>query len=82
MIAILTKVLPATNTKPMRVKASTGGQSCIVSWSECDQDDRDAGRAHLYAAQQLCKKMNWPGQLLGGGTPTGYAFVFADTSIK
>ena len=84
MKAILTKVIPCTNTKPTRVKAYTeGGNSIIVSWSECDADGRnDQGHAHLYAAYKLAKKMNWPGTLLGGGTPDGYAFVFTDTLIR
>ena len=83
--AILTKVIPCTNTKPTRVKAYTeGGNSIIVSWSECDEhgDGTTNGKAHLYAAYKLCKKMNWPGTLLGGGTPEGYVFVFADTFIR
>ena len=83
MKAILTKVIPCTDTKPTRVKAYTeGGNSIMVSWSECDTDGRTQGKAHLYAAYKLAKKMNWPGNLLGGGTPDGYAFVFTDTLIR
>lgn len=83
MKAILTKVIPCTNTKPTRVKAYTeGGNSIMVSWSECDSDGRTQGEAHLYAAQALANKMQWPGKLLGGGTPEGYAFVFAETLIR
>lgn len=82
MQAILTKVLPCTNTKPTRIKAYTeGGNSLILSWAECDREGRDQGHAHLYAAQRLCDKMDWRGRLIGGGTPTGYAFVFADSRI-
>ena len=83
MKAILTKVIPCTNTKPTRIKAYTeGGNSIMVSWSACDEDGRTQGQAHMYAARQLCKKMNWPGLLIGGGTPEGYCFVFQESGIK
>lgn len=82
MKAILTKVLPATNTKPTRIKAYTeGGNSITLSWSECDDEGRTQAEAHGYAARKLARKMNWPGVLLGGGTIEGYCFVFADTKI-
>ena len=84
MKAILTKVIPCTNTKPTRVKAYTeGGNSIMVSWSECEGNgDRTQGQSHLYAARKLCDKMKWAGELLGGGTPEGYYFVFAETKIR
>ncbi len=84
MKAILTKVIPCTNTKPTRVKAYTeGGNSITLSWDECTNDDRlNNGQSHLYAAKKLAEKMKWSTDLLGGGTPTGYAFVFADTKIR
>lgn len=82
MKAILTKFLPATDTKPTRIKAYTGGGNQItVSWSECDADGRTQAEAHGYAARKLAKKMKWTGALLGGGTIEGYCFVFADTRI-
>lgn len=81
MKAILTKVLPATNTKPARLKACTeGGNSIVISWHECE-DGRTQGEAHLYAARKLCDKMKWEGRLIGGGTPSGYAFTFAESKI-
>ena len=83
MKAILTKIIPCTNTKPTRIKAYTeGGNSLMLSWSSCDTDGRNQGQAHLYAAKQLATKMHWSTDLLGGGTPEGYAFVFADTRIR
>lgn len=82
MKAILTKCLPATDTKPTRIKAYTeGGNSITVSWSECDASNRTQAEAHGYAARKLAEKMHWPGVLLGGGTVEGYCFVFADTRI-
>jgi hypothetical protein len=83
MKAILTKVLPCTNTKPTRIKAyAEGGNSLVLSWSECDDAGRNQGEAHLYAASALAKKMNWPVDLIGGGTPEGWCFVFADSNIR
>ena len=83
MKAILTKILPCTDTKPTRIKAYTeGGNALILSWSACDTADRTQGEGHLYAAQQLATKMNWSTDLIGGGTPDGYAFVFADSRIR
>ena len=83
MKAILTKCLPATNHKPTRIKAYTeGGNSLTLSCSGCEENQRTQGEAHLYAAEQLALKMGWPGLLIGGGTPDGYCFVFADSYIR
>lgn len=83
MKAILTKVLPCTDTKPTRLVAYTdGGNRLTVSWSECDNDGRTQAQAHGYAARKLCQKMHWTGDLIGGGTPDGYVFVFADSPIR
>ena len=83
MKAILTKIIPCTDTKPTRIKAYTeGGNRVTVSWSECDDGERTQGQAHLYAARKLCDKMHWNGRLIGGGTPEGYAFTFADSRIQ
>lgn len=83
MKAILTKVIPCTNTKPTRIKAYTeGGNSLMVSWSECDDCQRTQGQAHMYAARKLADKMKWGGKLIGGGTVEGYCFVFQASPIK
>ena len=83
MKAILTKIIPCTNTKPTRVKAYTeGGNAITVSWSTCDDDGRTQGQAHLFAAKKLCEKMQWTGELIGGGTAEGYCFVFAKSLIR
>lgn len=47
MQAILTKVLPATNTKPTRIKASCARGSIILGYTGCDEV------AHRYVAAQL-----------------------------
>lgn len=83
MKAILTKFLPATHTKPTRIKAYTvDGNQITVSNEECSDNGRDdTALRHLCAAQKLANKMKWPGNLIGGGTPTGYIFAFADSWI-
>lgn len=83
MKAILTKVLPCTNTKPTRIKAYTeGGNSITISWEEAEYPEKSHAQTHLYVAQQLCKKLKWEGKLIGGGTPEGYAFVFQESWIR
>ena len=83
MKAILTKIIPCTNTKPTRIKAYTeGGNSLILSWSTCDDEGRTQGQAHLFAARKLCDKLKWEGVLIGGGTIEGYCFTFANSPIR
>lgn len=74
MKAILTKVLPCTETKRRRVKAyDLDGNSVTVTTSWL------SGQAlHEFAAKELCAKMNWPGQMACGETREGFAFVFLD----
>lgn len=84
MKAILTKIIPCTNTKPTRIKAYTeGGNQIMISWDHADGfGKRTQGQAHLFAARKLCDKMGWTGELIGGGTPDGYCFVFAQSAIR
>lgn len=83
MKAILTKIIPCTNTKPTRIKAYTeGGNSLTLSYNACDTESDGPPSAHLTAAQSLCRKMQWTGELIGGGTPDGYCFVFAQSTIR
>lgn len=73
MKAILTKYLPATTHKGSRVKAfDSDGNSLTVAYDSCFSNYH----AHERAANLLCKKMGWTGDLIGGGIKTGYAFVF------
>ena len=78
MKAIVTKYIPATNTKPSRVKAKAEGVPAIViSYGK-----------HLYphkeAALTLCRKYGWGEDIIGGGMPdqTGECFVFLDRIAK
>lgn len=72
-VAIVTKYHGPTNSKGSRVTANAGlGRKVSVpldhSLSTFD--------AHAKAARALCEKFRWRGDLIGGGTETGYAFVF------
>lgn len=73
MKAIVTKYIPATNTKPSRVKAKAEGVPAIViSYGSHDNPHREA-------ALTLCRKYGWGEDIIGGGMPdqTGECFVFA-----
>lgn len=74
MIAIMTKYIGATNTKPSRIKAYTSnkGQSITMPF----EYDVDGMELYKRAAIALRDKMGWKGELIGGGTKDGYAFVF------
>ena len=73
MQTISIKHLPATATKPARVKAtaSGGGGSVIVSNNAADD-------SILLAVRQLCQKLDWHGMIAGGHTKDGMVFVFLD----
>lgn len=73
--AICTKYIPATNTKGARIKAyDMDGNSATVSYDYSSNHEI----RHLNAAQVLCRKMGWSGELAGGGIKGGYAFVFVE----
>ena len=74
MKAIVTRYLGPTNTKGARIKATDCDDNSLtipypyeLSGEEC----------HRKAAEALCEKMGWKGELFGGGTKEGYVFVFA-----
>ena len=78
MQAITTKILGATNTKPARIKATSGsGISVTVSFDYGLTEVQE----HAQAVIALCKKLNWMdrGPFLMGGTKDGYCAVFADS---
>lgn len=74
MKAIVTKYIPATNTKPSRVKAKAEGVPAITI------SHGSYGNPHREAALTLCRKYGWGEDIIGGGMPgqTGEVFVFAD----
>ena len=81
MKAIITKYLPATDTRPSRVKAFDGcGNGVTVLYDDGGNDN--AGNAPFArAAVTLCRKMGWTygGKLISGGTKDGAVFVFANS---
>jgi len=77
MKAIFTKYIPATNTKGSRIKAYDGGKNQkTISYDNALNSEE----LHAKAAIELCKKMNWKGELISGGFNNGYVFVFADST--
>jgi hypothetical protein len=71
--AIMTKALPATNTKPRRIKAwDMDGNTLTTSYSGED--------AYRRTAVQLCRRQGWRRceKLVGGAVKDGYAFVFCN----
>ena len=77
MQAIQTKYLPATNTKPSRIKAWCEAGSVTIDYPY----EYDESGAHLYAALSLQNKLVWNGPYYGelhqGALPnnTGYCHV-------
>lgn len=78
MIAIETRRMPATNTKPARYVATTNNGQRITMSADALPDDYP----HAAIARALCAKMDWlEGRrfdLAGGGTREGMAFVFVE----
>lgn len=75
MQAIITKFIPATNTRGARIKATAWAGSVTVAY------DYSGDASHRRAAQALCEKMGWPtDNWIDGGTPdnSGFAFVRPD----
>ena len=74
MHAIVTKFIPATNTRGARIKATSQAGSVMIAY------DYSGDASHRRAAQALCEKMGWPtDNWIDGGTPdnSGFAFVRA-----
>ena len=76
MKAIITKYMPATNTRGSRIKAMAEG---VASLSIPYPHELNSEEGHLHAAKLLCERMDWKGNLVSGGLPdeTGYAHCFA-----
>lgn len=76
MKAIQTRYHGATITKGTRISASAeGGLRIYISYPY----DLDGEAAHAAAAIELCRRLDWKGDLIGGGLPNGdYCFTFAN----
>ncbi len=85
--AIVTKVLPATNTKPRRIKAAAYAGSITVAYSKLDGDNGKPAivgneNQHKAVARMLMDKYKWAGQLHTGRLPNGdYAHVQTEVTI-
>jgi hypothetical protein len=75
MKAIETKYHGPTDTRGARISAtdSDGNRVSIPYPYELSGE-----AVHRMAADRLCEKMGWSGQLAGGATKRGYVFVFVD----
>lgn len=73
MQSIATKTLPATNTKPARIVATTAsGIRRVESRSHDGPDEQQ----HACVALELARSLDWTGTLIAGATRDGYVFVF------
>src|SRR5258708_4084246 len=79
MKAIVTKYHGPTNHKGSRITASDeDGNRVTISYPhELSGED-----CHRAAADALCKKMGWDGELIGGSLKRGYVFVFSPCRIN
>lgn len=73
MQTIKTRVLPCTNTKPTRIKATASAALGSVILSASVFDTFEA--AHRIAAMQLIKKLDWPGTWIAGDDGKGLTWV-------
>lgn len=75
MKAIMTIYLGPTNTKGSRIKASDmDGNRIIRSIDSSVSVDAN----HKYAAIELCRKMGWSENLIGGSLKDCMVWVFTD----
>jgi hypothetical protein len=75
MTAIITHFVGPTNTKGSRIIAAASmGRKVTIPYDHTLKSEE----AHSAAAQALCDKFNWAGDLRAGGTETGYVFVFVE----
>lgn len=83
MQTIETKVIPATNTKATRVRATHTHkmESITVEASSFDEIED----AHKHAAALLMRKLDWTGyndKMVGGSTRAGMVWVFQNNSPR
>lgn len=75
MKAIETKYIPASNTRPARIKAYAEGVKPLTMSYDGD------GNGHAKAAVALARRMGWTGTLVSGGKAdqTGEVFCFVES---
>ena len=72
--AITTKFIEATNTRPSRIKATTGAGTSLIISTDSDiglEDYED----HFRVAQMLADSLKWGDLVDGGSTVEGYCFI-------
>lgn len=75
MKAIRTKYLGPTDRRGARIVASDeDGNRCIIGYPH----ELSGEAVHRKAADALCAKMGWTGNLTGGALRNGYVFVFTE----
>ena len=73
MKAIITKYHGPTACKGSRISASDeDGNRITISYPY----ELSGEAVHRKAAEALCDKMGWTGELVGGSLKRGYVFVF------
>ena len=73
MTAIVTIYHGPTEHKGSRIIADAGmKRRATVNYDPALNSDEN----HAAAAQALCLKLGWKGDMIGGGTEYGHAFVF------
>lgn len=77
MQAIECKYVGPTDHRGSRIQARAGDHRLTVPYPY-DVDDSEA--QYRVAAEALRDKLGWTGELIGGGTRTGYVFVFQSGS--
>ena len=82
MLAIITEVVPATNTRPSRIKAYTcNGHKLIASRDDALGDVQQ----HLAVAQKLIREqLRYApdcSTMIYGGSPKGYVFCFSASTV-
>lgn len=93
MRAIMTKILPATNSRPTRLVAQVG-ETCnpyprclriVVSYDSLQDGRLTDEQVHGKLAMRLAQSLSWispANYLIGGCINAGkYVFVFSDSTI-
>jgi hypothetical protein len=73
MKAINTKYKGPTSTRGSRIIASDEDGNKVTTSYPYELSGEDC---HRKAADALCAKMGWTGELIGGSLKNGYVFVF------
>jgi hypothetical protein len=79
MKSIITKTLPVTNTKGLRLKADDGDGNTITTSYNYGLDPMENHRA---AAIALANKKSWTGTLQGGYTKDGMCWNFVSQYLS